>query len=375
MFSRFAALAMTSVMASATVINEHNGDIPLHSSAGRKLVQKARRVENNQNYANGQYGGNYQQENEVDWNDIDTSFIAGYSVKFQGCHHVQQWNDDAEDADDIKIMTQRLVRFRMCPSDVCSSTFSVGCDSNYGDYLVDMGTYVEAYIEQAQQQYAYNNGGRKLEEGFNLGDYLECTQMDLNANQRRRARELRELNDYYGGNNYYNNNNNNNNEDVAYYVGPYCAEQGGEIRLGVFYDDTCTVTAEEGVQMFQYANNGMTLPYSDQSMVSMGCLSCGGYGEVNDMCNTLYEASGKCETKMNVYYPNESSCSYIDGIKVIRDDGVIRTSATRKSTAAAITTGVFLTAALLLAGYVYYLRTKLGRARINLAASSQNAGL
>jgi len=361
-------------MASANVINQSNGDIPMNSDAGRNLLKNARRVENNGQYygnADGQsqYNGDY---SEVNWNDIDNSYIAGYSVKFQGCHHVQQWNDDADGEDDIKIMTQRLVRFRMCPADSCSGTTTRGCDSNYGDYLVDMETYVQAYMTQMQQQYMNNNqyygngGGRDLANyNMNFDDYVTCSEMDMNDDQRKRARELYQQNNYYY----------NNNDDSSYYVGPYCAEQGGEIRLAVFYDDTCTVFADEGAEVFQMVHNGMALPYSEQSIVNLGCLSCGGYGEVNEMCDTLYEVAGKCETKMNVYYPNESACSYIEGIKVIREDGVIRTSSTRKSTAAAVMTGLFLTAALLLSGYVYYLRTKLGRARINLAAGSQNASL
>lgn len=388
MFSRIAVFALTCVMAQANIINQSNGDIPMDSAAGRKLVQNARRVQNN-GYSNyygnvdgqSQYNGDY---NDVNWNDIDNSYIAGYSVKFQGCHHVQQWNDEADGEEDIKIMTQRLVRFRMCPADTCSSTSTKGCDSNYGDYLVDMETYVEAYMTQMQQQYMnsnqyYNNdnNGRALNDNdkynMNFEDYLQCQEMEMNDRQRQRARKMRELNNNYGNQYYYSYNNNEN--DIKYYVGPYCAEQGGEIRLGVFYDDTCTVAAEDGAEMFQMVHNGMALPYSEQSIVNLGCLSCGGYGEVNELCENLYEVAGKCETKMNVYYPNESACSYIEGIKVIREDGVIRTSATRKSTAAAITTGLFLTAALLLSGYVYYLRTKLGRARINLAASSQNAGM
>jgi hypothetical protein len=316
---------------------------------------------------------------DVNWNDIDNSYIAGYSVKFQGCHHVQQWNDEADSSDDIKILTQRLVRFRMCPADSCSSSTTKGCDSNYGDYLVDMETYLQSYMYQMQSQYSnnnqYNNGnGRSLENnnGMNLEDYMQCSEMEMDDNQRKLARELNNYNNGYNG--YYNNNNNQDN-DVKYYIGPYCAEQGGEIRLGVFSDDTCSVEATNGAAIFQSLHNGVSLPYSEQSMVNLGCVSCGGYGQVNDFCETLYGVAGKCETKMNVYYPNESSCSYIEGIKVIREDGVIRTTATRKSTAAAVTTGLFLTAAVLLAGYVYYLRTKLGRARINLAASSQNASL
>ena len=74
---------------------------------------------------------------------------------------------------------------------------------------------------------------------------------------------------------------------------------------------------------------------------------------------------------MSIEYPNESSCNYIEGIKIIRQDGVIRTSTTKKSKAAAVAIGLFTTLAVLLAGYVYYLRTKLGRAQINLAAASQ----
>jgi len=393
MYSRIALFAWTCVMAQANVINQSTGDIPLDSAAGRKLVQNSRKVSSNNGYSsyygntNGQsqYDGDYQ---EVNWDDIDISYIAGYSVKFQGCHHVQQWNEEAAGEEDIKIMTQRLVRFRMCPADSCSSSSTRGCDSNYGDYLVDMETYVYAYMNQMQQQYMNsnqyseysNNNNRDLSNSnnyynnkynMNFEDYLQCSEMSMDDDQRQRARELRKLSNNYnnGSQQWYSS------DDVKYYVGPYCADQGGEIRLGVFYDDTCTVFADDGDDMFQMVHSGMSLPYSKQSMVSLECMSCGGYGEVNELCQTLYEVSGKCETKMSVYYPNESACTYLEGIKVIREDGVIRTSATRKSTAAAVTTGLFLTAAVLLSGYVYYLRTKLGRARINLAASSQNASL
>jgi hypothetical protein len=366
MFSRFAVVALSLVVgASATVINGANGDIPVDSNVGQNLLKNARQLaNNNNNNNNGQasYNGNYQ---EVNWNDIDTSYIAGYSIKFQGCHHVQQWNADANGEDDIKILTQRLVRFRLCPANSCSAGASFGCDSNYGDYVVDMETYVAAYLTEMQNEYMNGGGQRELSNSnynkynINMNNYMSCSQMDSGNN-----RELA-------------NNNNNNaqsyySQDTSYYVGPYCAEQGGEIRLGVFLDDTCSVFADDGAEAFKTLHSGMELPYSSHSMVNLNCISCGGYGEVNEMCNTIYKVAGKCETKMSVYYPNESACNYIDGIKVIREDGVIRTSATRKSKAAAVSIGLFLTVAVLLAGYVYYLRTKLGRAKINLQAASQN---
>jgi len=312
-----------------SVINQNNGDIPVDSLAGRTLMENARRVvENGQN--------------------VDTSFLSGYSVKFQGCHHVQQWNEDADDEEDVRIMTKRLVRFRLCPSSECSSELG-GCTSHYGDYIVDMETYLNSYTYAMQGNNGQNNGQNNQRNGQNNGNgYSSCT--SFNA-----RRDLQQNNGYYGD------------QNVNYYVGPYCAEQGGEIRLGLFTDDTCTSFAQS-----QYAIQGMA--YTTQSMVSMACTSCSGYSNggygVSDFCTSIYEIAGKCESKMNIYYPNEAACSYIEGIKIIREDGVIRTAATKKSKAAAVAIGVFLTIAVLLAGYVYYLRTKLSRAKINLNASS-----
>jgi hypothetical protein len=361
MFSRIAVLALAlvvgSAVASPSVINGESGDIPIDSIAGNNLFKNARKLANYNYQGQSQYQGSYQ---DFNWDDVDTSYLAGYSIKFQGCHHVQQWNEDADGEDDIKIKTQRLVRFRLCPANSCTAGATYGCDSNYGDYVVDMETFVGAYLTQMQEQYmnsAQYGGNRELANGqssINIANYMECAKMENNNGNR----ELENQNGYYY------------NSDVSYYVGPYCAEQGGEIHLGVFLDDTCTVSADDGADAFKMMHNGVALPYSSQSLVSLQCMSCGGYGNVNDLCANIYKVAGKCETKMSVYYPNESACSYISGIKIIREDGVIRTSATRKSKAASICIGVFLTVAVLLAGYVYYLRTKLGRAKINLAAAS-----
>ena len=344
-----------SVAEASHVINQKNSNIKADSHIGRALLKSARQLD----------GGNYQQ---------DDSFLSGYSVKFQGCHHVQQWNDEADDEYDVRIKTKRLVRFRLCPYGDCSTDNS-GCTSKYGDYVVDMSTFVGAYLTAKQDDNGqlcqeasdscsacngddnclsqcyqgigmsdclYGNNNQDNDNGFDPLEFAECAQFNMG----RRQLDQGNYNNQWDGN---------------YYIGPYCADQGGEIHLGVFTDDTCTSFANGGENMF-YNAMGFSMPYSDESLVPMMCVGCGGMNdngeyEVNEMCEEVYEVAGKCETRMNIAYPNESSCSYIEGIKIIREDGVIRTSAFRKSKAAAVCIGLFLTVAVLLAGYVYYLRT------------------
>lgn len=354
MMMRVLVLSVTALLASA--------DLRVDSPAGRKLMDVARRLDD---------GGDY-------------SFLQDYSVKFLGCHHVQQWNTNVDDEDDVRILTKRLVRFRLCPSDQCSNDRATGCNSKFGDYVVDMDTFLASYLEGLEndkeeicedaatecQGYCENNDDdcvtscyysldvgfcvEEENEGFDVNDYAACAQIDI-ANQDNGGRRLED-----GGDNYY--------------AGAFCAEQGGEIHMGLFTDDTCTTFASNGYDSFYYSM-GYQMPYSQSSLVTSRCLTCGGADNGNyytkDMCDNVYTLSGKCETRMSIGYPNESSCNYIEGIKIIREDGVIRTSTVKKSKAAAVAIGLFTTLSVLLAGYVYYLRTKLARAQINLSAASQ----
>jgi len=319
----------------------------------------------------------------------DYTYVADYSIKFQGCHHVSQWNLNADDGDEnVRIQTKRLIRFRLCPTSSCTNDKTSGCSSSYGDYIVDMDTFLTSYLTDKQETEEYNceyaaentcgcyndqvddedaclnncyaNNGMDYciqndDDGaaqFDVMDYAACAQYQA-------GRRLDE-------------------GDVAYYIGASCADQGGEVHLGLFVDDTCS----EKSSTSYYTLTGNQLPYSDESLVSDSCISCKESNQdaenngddvydadnVREVCETLYTYAGKCETYMGIDYINENACSYIEGIKIIRDDGVIRTSATRKSKGAAVAIGLFATTAILLGAYVYYLRTKLGRAKINLAS-------
>jgi len=107
---------------SVAVVATAMPEISVQSALGRNLLSKARRI------------GEDEDNNNDEDNQWYYDWVAGYSVKFQGCHQVKQWNMNADDESDIKIATKRLIRFRLCPSSSCSANKAAGCSKAYGDY-------------------------------------------------------------------------------------------------------------------------------------------------------------------------------------------------------------------------------------------------
>jgi len=377
---RTATLVITAVVAVSVsasnrkAISLPEDGIPVNSKFGRNVMDSARKLD----------GGNDDDQGGA----VDFSFVSGYAIKFQGCHHISQWNDNyAGDGDggdyDVRILTKRLIRFRLCPIGSCSDVKSAGCTSKYGDYVVDMNTFVYYYLQAQADAEEYNceqiynscsNSCDNEDDDCMLTCYANAGLASCSKNDDDGYANNFEAINYaqcaaYGDGG---------DDDSSYYIGPYCADQGGGIYLSLFTDDSCTATASNSKSTF-YSLSGYELPYSSSSLIPTTCMTClepsenyydDGYqpeANVKDICSNIYSASGKCESKMSVDYPNESACTYIEGIKIIREDGVIRTSTKRKSKAAAVSIGIFTTIGVLLAGYVYYLRTKLGRAKINLS--------
>ena len=370
--------------------------IKADSELGMNLLSKARRVEDN--------------------GEIDFTWVANFSIKFQGCHHVSQWNEEADGEEDVRIETKRLIRFRLCPSDLCSADSSGGCSADYGDYIIDMNTFLETYYQAVENynQYKceytdqmvcdcedgddkgddfdaelceydcyvehnmedicadrnpYEDDQQQQEEEFQLADYVECQQAKFDNNNNQNNNNQRKLDQ----------------QEVEYFIGPYCAEQGGAIFLGLFTDDQCTNFADEegGSAVYSYMA-GSSLPYSDQSLISLDCISCKepedfnqdgndaqDEDEVIEMCEQIYSMAGKCEEGLEatgyVYEANNNACNYISGIKVVRKDGIITQVGSKANKTASIFIGIFVVAFVLLAAYVYYLKTKLDRASINLS--------
>ena len=299
--------------------------------------------------------------------------VAGYSVKFQGCHWTNTWNSDYDgDADSAPVITERYVRYRLCPADTCNSYKAGGCSNNYGDYFMDMNTYVaqewqyhenmkasycesvEAACEDAQEydeNYVcdYPDYCAENEDGddeIDIADYLACAQLDLN-----------------------------NDDETAYYLGPACSDQGGSITMRVFTDEDCSTLSSTSF----YALMGYDLDYYKNSITSYKCMSCKeavaedaedgdeeDADEVIEMCETLYQSSGKCE-QSGVLSGDQTFCSYIDTIKILRSDGSYDLNVLNEgSKVAGAFVGIFVSISALLSAYVYYLKEHWSQKKINL---------
>ena len=383
-----AALSVAAATATMPIYGSPMKSVKADSKMGQKLLSQARRLEQN--------------------DEIDFTWVADFSLKFQGCHHVTQWNEEADGEEDVRIQTKRLVRFRLCPSDVCSAESASGCSSGYGDYIIDMNTYLNTYFEAVNDynewrcEYIMNNvcdceddDGKddgfdrdfceydcyvvedicadknpyvddeaQDEEQFELEEYMECGKYEVPEDDNNRRR--RKLEDA---------------EEVEYFLGPYCAEQGGAIFLGLFTDETCSTFGDEygGTELYKTLS-GESLPYGSQSLIGMDCMSCKepedqnndgndnqDEDEVKEMCEQIYQAAGKCESNLGIDDPNENACTYMEGIKIVRKDGIVTSQSSKANKTASIFIGIFVVAFVLLGAYVYFLHTKLQRASIVLS--------
>jgi hypothetical protein len=277
----------------------------------------------------------------------------------------------------------------LCPSNTCSETKGGGCASGYGDYIVDINSFVEAYFSAKKTESEYEcesymesncdcndddgqgddfdqdiceyecfvntaladscidrnpyEDDEKQEEQFDVEEFTECSQYELQENEERKNRRLEEGDEE----NDEGENESEDEDEEVWYIGPYCAEQGGAVYLGFFTDNECTSFADSrgGSSTFE-SMTGIALPNSSSNIVGSECVSClGRQGEGDDdnedqdydnsleMCQELYTTAGKCEAELpdGTNEPNQNACKYIAGIRLIRHNGVVARYGSRKS--------------------------------------------
>ena len=254
------------------------------------------------------------------------------------------------------------------------------CDDSLRCYVSAGLDYCEDYNNKNNNNNNNNNNGVQ----FNLQEAVECRELDVdndalqyyyynqgvNANQQQY---------YYGQQN---NNGQQQNQEMKLFVGPYCSANGKSIFIGTFMDEACSYPAPAGTyEKFSY---GQALPYSSTSLVETNCISCKEPQEYNnngdqqdedkivEVCEQLYESSGKCEDKLasgTTYYPNTYGCDYI---KSLHAPG--KTSTSKSSVHASTVFAVlFAATTIALAGFAYYLREKVNRTSVDLSKEDGGA--
>ncbi|KAL7472949.1 hypothetical protein ACHAXS_013334 [Conticribra weissflogii] len=269
--------------------------------------------------------------------------ISGYSIKFEKCQLVKQYagvngnnnnnnNKNNNNGEDSILATKRFVIFRLCPENSCSS-----CNYNYGEYIVDMETYLESTLrfkEEQQEQYC-----QACEECAAGQDAAAADGNDGDDAQARRGRrrlaygsvncntcydeckniENMEVNGYVDASEYINCQKvyENENTGKVYYAGAMCSSSGARIKIALFADEQCSrYDGSADTDQYIKNNNGYNVKLSyhllKQTFPDNDCVaSCarvddndgeegnddGGNRqvEVAEVCQDLYEAAGKCE--------------------------------------------------------------------------------
>jgi len=246
--------------------NNNNNDKNSHRSLSnsqkslKKLLAKARRLED----AGGDGDDNAAANNDDQAADEAAeenmeAFLMDYSLKFMTCIPDQVIQDADYDSH------YGAVIFRLCPSNTCSN--SNGCTSGYADFAVDIGTYVDAFLTDQEDNMNWDD-----EQNFDGDNMGQCT--------------------LYGGDD-----DDDGGDGAAYYIGPGCTADGTGVKMGVYEDQYCY---EESETSFETVSNGWSLPYSDGGLVSTQCTDCtDDDGEIREMCLDLYDYSPyRCEADL-----------------------------------------------------------------------------
>lgn len=312
--------------------------VPMDESLPRHL---ANNNNNNNNYNN--YNA-----------DID---LTAYSLRFEKCQFVKAYDQNLADAGASTVLaTQRFVLFRLCPSGSCTK-----CNSKYGEYMIDMSTYLSTAVDYRKQEqedmctacqqncqyysnqnnYYNNDNARRLaaSSSYSSTDCASCTSacnkiQNMEANYYLDATNFincQKISDNYNG------------YGAALYAGPICASQGSKIKIGVFTDADCMfLDASKDVESYLADENGNGMKLSHALLKTTydttDCIRCtesvsdgNGYytSQTKQVCGTLYSSSAKCESKhgfaaltSNQYYnannqvENESLvCDLISSLK------------------------------------------------------------
>lgn len=212
------------------------------------------------------------------------AFLQGYSLKMIQCKKDETYVSPVDGSYEYS-----SVVFRLCPNE-CDNDAKYGCSSGYGDYVVGLNTFAQAYLEEKRDDMQ----GDDDVNDWKFEKFGVCQEWEVDKDA---EVELA--------------------EGEALYVGPECTEDSLGVKLAMFSDALCETESE--AYTFEEISNGVSLPYSSGGLIGTGCESCYGQNdrgeyEISEMCTGLFEVAGKCESAMESFHSagkNEESCEVI----------------------------------------------------------------
>ena len=370
---------------------------------GTKAVRPNKRMMRNAKHIGGHKIRHLEQNNNQNQNqnqdERDTTWMYQYSIQFDSCHSATTIRQEGGGDEFGALIANNSIEFTLCPTDGKKG-------KDCGRYLAPMMDFLNAYTEAQMEEEEYEcevareqceyeaemnqNNYQNNNGNYNEQYYMnECYQamgknfcMEYEGQEEFEVQRYLECAEFEG-----------NSEYVQYFIGPYCAKNGKEVRLGMFQDGGCAVPASNGLETFSKYSYGRSLPFSNESIVSpYKSISCkqvdqdannnnnqNNYNyqqdvEINEFCEEIYQLSAKCEEGLNKasnYYwsPDNEACSYIKNTLPAMD-----AASTGKSsgTAAKAFAWIFALTTLGLGGYVVYLHKNKDR-KVDLSAQGDSA--
>jgi hypothetical protein len=295
-----------------------------------------------------------------DNNNANQVDLTGYSLKFEKCQLVKSYSQDlAEEGAGTILATDRFVIFRLCPSGSCKN-----CNSNYGEYMVDMESYLgytveyrqdeqDEMCETCQETCNYQGDDNAGDDAAAQGD--DQNQEEDNGDEERKLAyysssvdcdtcssaclkiEGMEDNNYLDATNFINCQEleNGGDDGTSIYAGPICASQGSKINIGVFTDEDCMfLDSSKDVEDYLADGDGNQMKLAHHLLKttydSSDCISClaevegdddAAAAETKEVCEELYQDSAtalecsafnnkrwKCKNNGCKWKNNEKKC-------------------------------------------------------------------
>ena len=126
-----------------------------------KLMAAATPREQHDNRNLDQSSSEYSFEDQYEWmNPVyqqmmeDGVFdLTARSFKYSGCAAIKAFDPDRAAASGNPMTVDTYAVFRLCPEDSCNKYSLTGCGKNYGEYVVEMSTYLEFMLDFYESHY------------------------------------------------------------------------------------------------------------------------------------------------------------------------------------------------------------------------------